>query len=136
MWRSIFTLTNTSSFISSPLGGSNASTSIDSQVINLNCSLKSTVLLSLCPASEHLPLPWWPLLLDLFLDLEFPLSLDLPLILQWFVQQALVQWFHFWQLRHLNSYKVQLSLVLEECSRQQLGHCLDFLPLLVLFLIL
>lgn len=63
VWRSIFTLTNTSSFVLSPLGGSNASTSIGLKVIIANCSFKSTVLFSLCPASKDLPLPWQPLVL-------------------------------------------------------------------------
>ena len=72
VWRSIFTLTNTSSFSLFRFEGSKASASIDLKAIDSNCSFKSTSLLSLCPASKDLPQPWRSLLFDLCLDLEFP----------------------------------------------------------------
>ena len=51
------------------------------------------------------------------------------------LRHTLAQWLGFRQFRHADPYAGQLSLVLQEYSRPEWGHCIYLLLLLVLFLI-
>lgn len=51
------------------------------------------------------------------------------------LRHTLAQWLGFRQFRHSHPYAGQLSLVLQECSRPELGHCIYLLLLLGLLLI-
>lgn len=126
VWRSTFTLTNTSPFLLFRFGGSKASALIVLKAIDSNCSFKPTALLSLWRPSSNLKVSAFR---------SMPLSgISYPSNLHG-LRRTLAQWLSFRQFRHSDPYAGQLSLVLQECSRPELGHCIYLLLLRALFLI-